>query len=260
MSAMGEHGYGDRVHLCNDAWTRTALARISSPTTSHPELMTLVRAVYQRLLTEVLAAEIPTTDTRVKTRMAAIHPKEGHWQGSVLDPAARVVVVDLVRAGMVPAQVCFEALSLVLPLENLRLDHVTLARREGKDGHVAGVDLAGSKVGGTLEGATVLLPDPMGATGSTLVRVLHHLIEGFGRPRRIVAMPMIATPEFLKAALAASPELVIYAGRVDRGLSKPEILDSPLGARWDEERGLDSRDYIVPGAGGLGEVLNNSWC
>lgn len=260
MSLTSEHGYGERVHLCDDAWTRTALARVSSPTTSHPELMTLVRAVYQRLLIEVLGGELPTADTRVKTRMAEAHPEAGQWHGAVLDPAAKVVVVDLVRAGMVPAQVCFEFLSHVLPLENLRLDHVTLARREGADGHVAGVDLAGSKVGGTLEGATLLVPDPMGATGSTLVRVLHHLIEGYGRPRRIVAMPMITTPEFLRAALAADPSLVVYAGRVDRGLSKPDVLASPLGARWDEERGLDARDYIVPGAGGLGEVLNNSWC
>jgi uracil phosphoribosyltransferase len=29
--------------------------------------------------------------------------------------------------------------------------------------------------------------------------------------------------------------------------------------RWDEERGLDDHHYIVPGAGGVGEVLNNAW-
>jgi len=31
------------------------------------------------------------------------------------------------------------------------------------------------------------------------------------------------------------------------------------GERWDEEKGLNERHYIVPGAGGLGEIINNSF-
>ena len=50
------------------------------------------------------------------------------------------------------------------------------------------------------------------------------------------------------------------AYRLDRGLSAPDVLETLPGTRWDEERGLDAHSYIIPGAGGLGEVLNNSWC
>jgi hypothetical protein len=32
------------------------------------------------------------------------------------------------------------------------------------------------------------------------------------------------------------------------------------GEAWSKERGLDGKSYIVPGAGGMGEVINNSWC
>ena len=32
------------------------------------------------------------------------------------------------------------------------------------------------------------------------------------------------------------------------------------GTHWERERGLNEQGYIVPGAGGMGEVLNNSWC
>jgi hypothetical protein len=51
----------------------------------------------------------------------------------------------------------------------------------------------------------------------------------------------------------------VYTARVDRGMSPPEVQAAPPGARWAEERGLDDEDYIVPGAGGVGEVLNQSW-
>jgi uracil phosphoribosyltransferase len=42
-------------------------------------------------------------------------------------------------------------------------------------------------------------------------------------------------------------------------LSPADVLQTVPGTRWAEERGLTDHQYIVPGAGGLGEVLNNSW-
>jgi uracil phosphoribosyltransferase len=55
------------------------------------------------------------------------------------------------------------------------------------------------------------------------------------------------------------PDVIVYAARVDRGLSAPDVLDTVPGTRWEEERGLDDRQYIVPGGGGLGELMNNAW-
>ena len=182
------------------------------------------------------------------------------YRGEVLDPRTRVVIVDVVRAGIVPAQTCFEMLCSVLPDENVRLDHLTMARVSNAAGAVTGVDLSGSKIGGPVEGAVLLLPDPMGATGSTTVRAVNHYLEHHGQPARIVAMPMMATPEYLRAVRSAFPASVVYTARIDRGLSPPDVLAALPGERWDEERGLDARGYIVPGAGGMGEVLNNSWC
>jgi uracil phosphoribosyltransferase len=54
------------------------------------------------------------------------------------------------------------------------------------------------------------------------------------------------------------PDVIIYAYRVDRGLSPPDVLAKVPGEEWDRERGLNDHDYIIPGAGGLGEVLNNA--
>ena len=59
--------------------------------------------------------------------------------------------------------------------------------------------------------------------------------------------------------LAANPDVIIYAIRLDRGMSSPEVLSTLPGTHWDEETGLDDRHYIVPGGGGFGELMNNSW-
>jgi uracil phosphoribosyltransferase len=57
----------------------------------------------------------------------------------------------------------------------------------------------------------------------------------------------------------ADPSVIVYALRLDRGLSSPDILDTVPGTHWDQEKGLNPKQYIVPGAGGLGEVINNSY-
>ncbi len=52
---------------------------------------------------------------------------------------------------------------------------------------------------------------------------------------------------------------MIYALRLDRGLSPPEVFDTVPGTFWEKERGLDDRQYIVPGGGGFGELMNNAY-
>ncbi|MFT7668379.1 MAG: uracil phosphoribosyltransferase [Planctomycetota bacterium] len=259
MAGELAHHYGDRVHLLDNPFLRSVLARISSSEGSLPEVLNLVRVSYEMLLGAAVN-EFPCVDVEMPTRMAEAHPKEGVYRGSVLDPTTQVVICDVVRAGIVPSQVCFERLLSVLPDASLRLDHLNMSRVSDESGKVTGVDLSGSKIGGTIEGSILLIPDPMGATGSTILRAVEHYTESYGKPRMIITMPMIATPEYLRALLDGIEGIVIYAGRLDRGLSSPEVLATLPGAHWDEECGLNERSYIVPGAGGMGEVLNNSWC
>ncbi len=255
-----EHRYGAQVHLLDNRFLLTALARLSSPEVRHPEMVGILRQVYQTMLVNVAGREFPSVHAEIPTRMAEKHPREGVYRGTVLDPKTRVVVVDVIRAGIVPSQTCFEMLTSVLPPENVRLDHLNLARISNAAGQVTGVDLSGSKIGGSVEGAILLLPDPMGATGSTTIRAVRHYLEHHGQPNRIVAMPMIATPEYLRAVLDGIKNLVVYSARLDRGLSPADVHETAPGTRWSEERGLNDQGYIVPGAGGMGEVLNNAWC
>jgi uracil phosphoribosyltransferase len=100
----------------------------------------------------------------------------------------------------------------------------------------------------------------MAATGSSLVSALDHYKTRLdGKPGRCITMHLIATPEYLRNVLKAHPDTLVYALRLDRGLSPDDVLDTVPGTRWDEERGLDDHQYIVPGAGGVGEILNNAW-
>ena len=79
-----------------------------------------------------------------------------------------------------------------------------------------------------------------------------------GTPRKIIALHLIVTPEYLRRMTKDHPDVVVYAVRLDRGLSPPKVLGTMPGTRWDEERGLDDHQYIVPGGGGFGEIMNNA--
>ena len=43
------------------------------------------------------------------------------------------------------------------------------------------------------------------------------------------------------------------------GCRRPTCWQTVPGERWAEENGLTDQHYIVPGGGGLGEIMNNSF-
>lgn len=252
-----QHRYGDRVHILADAYHLSLLATLSSDRTTQPEINHLVTALYRDLVAIVLARELPTIEVATPTRMIA-HTPQGVYRGRVVDPATRVVCVDIARAGMLPAQVCFDALNHVLDPPGVRQDHLIMNRVTDEAGQVVGARIFGEKAGGEVAGQILMFPDPMGATGSSFLKAVGYYknLPG-GRPKKLITMNLIVTPEFVKNVLAAEPEAVIYAFRIDRGLSDPEVLATAPGTHPERERGLNDHQYIVPGAGGLGEVINN---
>jgi uracil phosphoribosyltransferase len=80
-----------------------------------------------------------------------------------------------------------------------------------------------------------------------------------GKPIKWISMNLIITPEYIRKISHDHPEVVIYALRLDRGFSSKRALASLPGQYWDEERGLNDMQYIVPGGGGFGELSSNSW-
>lgn len=256
---MLAHHYGPKVHLLDDPYLLTLLARLGAPETGTAEVPALVRAAYQRILQEALARDFPSAQAEIKTRMAATEPR-AFYKGTILCPETRLVLCAVIRAGILPSQTCYEVATSVLPPQNVRLDFINMSRTVDEEHRVTGVRLDGSKIGGPVQDAVVVIPDPMGATGGTVCRAIEiYKSMAGGPPRAIVAMHLMVTPEAIRRVTAAHPEVTIYAARLDRGLSPAEVLASEPGLHPDRERGLTDQQYVVPGAGGLGELLTNSW-
>lgn len=253
------HHYGDNVHILSDPWGLSLAARISQPEVDTRDAHPLLAAAYRHLLAAA-SEQLRHAPADLATRMTAGEPR-ARLTGSLIAREQPVIVVDVARGGMVPSHLLHTGLMEVLDPSSVRVDHVYLQRTaDPVSGAVTGVSHAGSKIGGPVRDALVIVPDPMAATGSSLAYVLDaYRRQPGGSPRRFVALHLIVTPEYLARVARHADDVVVYALRVDRGLSPDDVLREVPGARWEEERGLDARSYIVPGAGGIGELLNNSW-
>ena len=252
-----EHQYGERVRILADIAALTMLARLGSPDSRQPEVNRLLRRCYERLMMAVVNELFPREQATIPTRMAAVAPGTA-WSGPTIKPNTRVVFVGLARAGTLPAYQGFDMLHDLCDPAGLRVDHVSMQRRTDPEGRVIGVDIGGSKFGGDVEGAIVMLPDPMGATGSSLCDAIDLIKALPGTPRAIVGVHLIITPEFVRRVQATHPYAHIFALRLDRGTSSEAALAAVPGAD-PSESGCNDVHYIVPGAGGVGELINNSY-
>lgn len=253
------HHYGPKVHLLDDPFAWTLLTRACSPETGQPDMGRLVRKLYEMLTHVVLATEFPRSRVDVPTRMATAHP-EAVYRGLALSRTTKAVTVGIARAGTMPSQTLYDLMNEVLDPNLVRQDHLFMSRQTNEQGTVIGATWHDAKIGRDVGDRIVLFPDPMGATGSSIVSAVSyykHSLEG--TPSKLIAMHLIITPEYIQRVTKDHPDLEIYAYRLDRGLSAPAILRSEAGTHPAEERGLNDHQYIVPGAGGVGEILNNAW-
>ena len=251
------HRYGDRVFLHSYPYPMSLLARLCSPATTQPLFNQIVAELYRFLLGEVASLELARSSVAQPTRMQPINP-EAVYRGARIDPEQQVIMVDVARAGILPAQLFFDGLCTLLDPAFVRQDHVFMNRKTNRKGEVIGVDMSGSKIGGPTADRLVIVPDPMAATGSSMLAAMNlYRQREEGPPARFVAVHLIVTPEYIRRLTAEAPDVTIHAIRLDRGLSAPDVLAQMPGER-DEERGLNAQDYIVPGAGGVGELINNA--
>lgn len=84
-----------------------------------------------------------------------------------------------------------------------------------------------------INGKTVLIADPMLATGNTLKKILNE-IKSLGNPNIIVLFNVIASKEGIKNIKKSHPDLVIYTCAIDNEVNKD--------------------GYIVPGLGDAGDI------
>lgn len=255
-----EHKYGENYRILNDAFLHTHLANLCKAKTKQPIINYIINDLYDYLIKEIISQEFPRKQETIRTRMADL-TKKGFWHGEIIDPETKAVVVDIARAGTLPSETCFKILNQTLNPDLIRQDHVYMARKTNEAGEVIGIDWSGSKIGGDKDSALVIIPDPMGATGSSISSCINHFKENVaGKEIKFISVHLITTPEYIKKMQNDHPELIVYAVRLDRGMSSEKALAEIPGTFADEESGLNETQYIVPGAGGLGELMNNSFC
>jgi uracil phosphoribosyltransferase len=253
-----EHKYGSKVHLISSPYLLSVLARACSPQTTQPEFSRLIQQCYQFLFEAMVSTSFPLVENKIETRMKQFH-SQAELHGKFIDPNLKLVTVDIARAGTLPSQELFEFAHTFLKPMNVRQDHFYINRKTDASGKVIGVDMSGSKIGGTIKDAIVVFPDPMGATGGTISAVVSHYKNKVEGPfKKMFALNLIVTPEYIQRLQHDHPDLEIYAIRLDRGLSAPNILQTIPGTHLSEEKGLNEVQYIVPGGGGFGELMNNT--
>jgi len=254
-----KHHYGPRVHLVGNPFLLTQLATLCAKDTIQPQINQLASLLYTDLMKMVLNAEFPRKKVSIPTRMIASTPA-GIYQGEVIDPEVRAVTVNIARAGTLPSMVCYDLLNNTLQPSLVRQDHIIMSRMIDSAEHVVGSEIGGAKIGGDVDDAILLFPDPMGATGGSLSTAITTYKDKVpGKARKIICLNLIVTPEYLKRILGDHPDALVYALRLDRGLSPPEVFATEPGQLWDKERGLNDKQYIVPGGGGFGEIMNNAY-
>jgi uracil phosphoribosyltransferase len=254
-----EHRYGPNVHILSNPFLLGHLATLCAKETGQPNINRLARLLYEDLVRTVIANEFPRRVVSIPTRMIDSSPR-GIFEGQVIERSVRVVTVNIARAGALPSQVAYDLLNETVDPSLVRQDHIIMSRMLGDHDQVVGAGIGGMKIGGDIDNAFLLFPDPMGATGGSLATAIDtYKKKVAGTPKRIINIHLIVTPEYLKTMTTAHPDVLVYALRVDRGLSAPDVLDTVPGTRWAEERGLDDHQYIVPGGGGFGEIMNNAF-
>lgn len=255
-----EHRYGQNVHILTDPVSLGQLADLCMKSTIQPAINNHIRELYQFLTRSVVQREFPVEEISIKTRMAEFS-EHGTWSGLVTKKKTKTVTVNIMRAGALPSQVSFDFFNRILEPTYVRQDHVVMSRTLDQDQQVIGAELSGSKIGGDIDDAMLLFPDPMGATGSSTSSIIRYYKEQVrGTPQGIFAVHLMVTPEYLRRVTEDHPDAKIYALRLDRGASPKHILNEMPGKYWDEESGLTDKHYIVPGGGGFGELINNSFC
>ncbi len=191
---------------------RHGLAQLRNRAT-RPQVFRLVT----RQLTTLLAIEA-TRDLR--TAKVAIETPLEETQGELLDED--LVLVPILRAGLGMLD------SVVQLFPSVTVGYLGLERDE----ETAQASIYYSKLP-EVEGRTVLLVDPMLATGGS---ASHALADIFAyRPRRVSLLCIVAAPEGVRVINDRFPEVRIFTAALDRE--------------------LDDRKYILPGLGDFGDRL-----
>jgi hypothetical protein len=154
-------------------------------------------------------------------------------------PVVNNLMVDiyrsLARAGAVPSHTVYDMLNTVLVPKLVRQDDIIRSRMPGDAEQVVGAGIGRMKIGGDVDGAFLLFPDPTGATGSSLSMALDTYKKKMPEtPRKIIALHLVVTPEYLRRIGDGARDLLGRGEGVER--PRPHRPRGRRPRRGDEQR------------------------
>ncbi len=144
-------------------------------------------------------------------------------EGVLVKDRRNVVIITVLRAAIPLME------GLIKILEHARVGIVSASRGKAPKFEI---EMKYVKVPQVRAEDTVIVADPMIATGSTLIKVLSE-VKRYGKAKRYVVVGVLAAPEGISRIKDAHPDVEIFVAAVDRELNE--------------------RGYILPGLGDAGD-------
>lgn len=195
-----------------------ALAQCRDRNTQTPQFRAAVASLGRWLAYEICRDWLPTIPTRIET------PLDVEADCVVVDPAVRVEIVPILRAGLALVEG-------VLPLlPNAKILHVGYRRDEATARAVCYLTGLPERIPAN---ARILILEPMLATGGTLIQALDALTQRGADVKLIRVLSIIASQPAIKRIGEKYPDATIFCAAVDAE--------------------IDERFFIVPGLGDAGD-------
>jgi len=214
-----------KLHRLDDHYSRELLTNIRDRETGREEFRWGLKRL--GMLTGIrIAATMGYSDVEVETPLGV------KARGISLTEARSVVIINILRAATPLVEGLLEVFT------DARIGIVNAKRVE--TGNLFPefdfkIDVPYFNAPKLTRSDTLIVADPMIASGSTSVAVLDMLLKN-GRPKRIIIASVIAAPIGLERVHAHYPDADIYTVAVDEGLNE--------------------HGYIVPGLGDAGDRVS----
>jgi uracil phosphoribosyltransferase len=205
----------DRCHVVSHPLVQHKLTLMRRKETTVADFRRLLKEISMLLAYEA-TRDLAVTRTTIETPVTTMH------EAPLLD-GKKLVFVGILRAGLG----ILDGMLEIVP--NARVGHIGLYRNHET---LEAVEYF-FKVPGRLQDRTVIVCDPMLATGNSAVSAIDRLKRN--KPGAIKFVCLLACPEGLETFHEAHPDVPVYTAAID-------------------ER-LNEKGYIVPGLGDAGDRL-----
>ncbi|NJF24740.1 uracil phosphoribosyltransferase [Thermococcus sp. Bubb.Bath] len=144
-------------------------------------------------------------------------------RGTVVKDRRNVVIITVLRAAIPFME------GLIKVLEHARVGIVSASRGKAPKFEI---EMNYIKIPKVTPEDTVIVADPMIATGSTIIKVLRE-VRKYGKPKRTLVLGVLAAPEGISRIKNEFPDVEMFVTKIDRELNE--------------------RGYILPGLGDAGD-------